>query len=285
MSVEVVSYSSFDKSTFLKLRLRNPTKQIAYVWWILTFLLATLAGVLSLIDLFKGAINPSFELYLVIASWPVSCFLLACAICGERWIPIETESQDGLTEPLLNGGINGSDVVGHAVMKDSEETPFATAGYFNRMIFKWLDPLLAVGYKRPLQQKDVPHLNTTLQAKTACDAFLDAWEAQKQNNPSKPQSIFWALVTVYWRPLARNGLCAFGKCLALALGPLILRYFINFESGERLFAYEGYTLVAALFLSKILESLLQRHWYAGARMVGLQLRSGLIASIYQKQLR
>ena len=262
-------------------RLRNPLKQVAYIWWILTFLLSTLVSVLSLIDLINGATPLSLGFYLAIASWPVACLLLACAIRGERWIQVtDPEINDGLTERLLDGSTSGAD----SPAKDTE-SPYATAGILSRMVFKWLDPVLSLGHKRPLQLKDVPHLNKSLQAQTAVEKFLQAWEAQRENNPDKPQSVFWALTTVYWRSMAINGICALGKSLALAFGPLILQFFIKYESGVKYFKYEGYTLVAALFFSKVLESFFQRHWYAGARMVGMQLRSGLIAAIYQKQLK
>lgn len=263
------------------IRLRNPLKQVAYIWWILTFLLSTLVSVLSLIDLINGATPLSLGFYLAIASWPVACLLLACAIRGERWVRvIDPEINDDLTERLLNGSTSSAD----SPTKDTE-SPYATAGILSRLTFKWLDPVLSLGYKRPLQLKDVPHLNKSLQAQTAVEKFLHAWEAQRENNPDKPQSVFWALTTVYWRSMASNGICALGKSLALAFGPLILSYFIKYESGVKYFKYEGYTLVVALFLSKVLESFFQRHWYAGARMVGMQLRSGIIAAIYQKQLK
>lgn len=263
-------------------RLLNPTKQVAYMWWILTFFLTTLATVLSLIDLYNRATYPTLEVYLAVASWPVGCLLLACAIRGERWIAIESE--DGLTEPLLNGATNGV-ANGATEVNNTVETFYATANPFSALIFYWLDPLLALGNKRPLELKDVPLLSKGLQAQTANEKFLKAWESQKERHPEKPQSVFWALATVYWKPMAVNAFCALGKSLALVFGPIILQLFIRYESGERLFKYEGCILVAALFFSKLLESVFQRHWYAGSRMVGMGLRSGLIATIYQKQLR
>jgi hypothetical protein len=52
-----------------------------------------------------------------------------------------------------------------------------------------------------------------------------------------------------------NGLFAFKKVFALALGPIILLFFTNYETCEKLFQYEGYVLVGALFFGKMLESL------------------------------
>ncbi|KAG0614326.1 hypothetical protein M758_6G168500 [Ceratodon purpureus] len=270
----------------LRIRLRNPTKQVAYVWWILTFFLTTLATVLSLIDLYNGVTKPSLEVYLAIASWPVACLLLSCAIRGERWIAVEVP-QNGVTEPLLNGANDAESGTANGAreVSNAKETFYSSASFFSALIFNWLDPLLALGYKRPLELKDVPHLSKNLQAQTATEKFLKAWDAQKERHPEKSQSVFKALATVYWKAMALNAFGALGKCLALAFGPIILQFFIRYESGEELIKNEGYILVAALFCSKILESISQRHWYAGARMVGMELRSGLIATIYQKQLR
>lgn len=252
---------------------------MAYIWWIFTFLLTTLANVLSLTDLYRGAMPyKPLELYLTVASWPVSCLLLACAIRGTRWASIHPSAQHNgrLTEPLLNG---------ERLSKKREETPSASASPLSTLLFSWVDPLLALGSKRPLQLNDVPHFSKKLQAQTAAEKFQLAWEAQVEGDSEKQQSVFRAIAAVYWKAMGVNAFCALGKSLTLALGPLILQLFIRYESGERLFEYEGYTLVAALFFSKILESFFQRHWFAGARLVGMELRSGLIATIYQKQLR
>lgn len=85
----------------LRIRLQNPTKQVAYIWWILTFLLATLTTFLAALDLLTQAAPVSVEVFLIIASWPVSWLLLTCAIHGERWIMIEVD--EDLTEAFSDG--------------------------------------------------------------------------------------------------------------------------------------------------------------------------------------
>lgn len=86
----------------LRIRLQNPTKQVAYIWWILTFLLVTLTTFLAALDLLIQAAPVSVEVFLIIASWPVSWLLLTCAIHGERWIMIEVD--EDLTEAFSDGG-------------------------------------------------------------------------------------------------------------------------------------------------------------------------------------
>nr|KYP74821.1 ABC transporter C family member 10 [Cajanus cajan] len=57
------------------------------------------------------------------------------------------------------------------------------------------------------------------------------------------------------------------------------------ESCHESFKYEGYVLAISLVFTKIIESLSQRQWYFRTRLIGLKVRSLLIAAIYKKQLR
>lgn len=82
-----------------------------------------------------------------------------------------------------------------------------------------------------------------------------------------------------------NGLYALGKSITVSLGPVVLNTFIQYTAGKRLFRGEGIALVVALFFAKFFESVSQRQWYFGSRRVGLQVRSALMAAIYQKDLR
>lgn len=38
---------------------------------------------------------------------------------------------------------------------DAKEIPLATASWFSRMVMAWMDPLMTVGFKRPLQSADL----------------------------------------------------------------------------------------------------------------------------------
>lgn len=68
-------------------------------------------------------------------------------------------------------------------------------------------------------------------------------------------------------------------------GPIFLLFFVNYTAGAELFLGEGYILVVGLFFAKAIESIAQRHWYFGCRRLGLQLRSAIIAAVFDKELR
>jgi ATP-binding cassette subfamily C (CFTR/MRP) protein 2 len=138
-------------------------------------------------------------------------------------------------------------------------------------------------HKRPLEQKDIPDLGEEDEVLKLHGKFVRALD--KQKNDGKAFSVFWALSVCFGKPMVLNGGWALGKTVTLSMGPVVLKSFIDYTSGQRAFPYEGFVLVGGLFLAKFLESLSQRQWYSRSRRVGLQVRSALMAAIYQKDLR
>lgn len=67
-------------------------------------------------------------------------------------------------------------------------------------------------------------------------------------------------------------------------GPLFLRSFVQFAGRKQSFKYEKIILVGGLFVVKLIESS-QRHWYFSSRRTVMQIRSALMAAVYQKHLR
>ena len=66
------------------------------------------------------------------------------------------ESGNGLYKPL------NTDTDGEAADSETHQvTPFATAGFFSEMSFWWLNPLMKMGYDKPLEDKGMPLLGAT----------------------------------------------------------------------------------------------------------------------------
>ncbi|CAL5360162.1 unnamed protein product [Camellia sinensis] len=134
---------------------------------------------------------------------------------------------------------------GSELNMDDNVTPFAKAGFFSRLSFWWLNPLLKKGKEKILEDKYMPKLRQKDRAET----------------------------------------CYFMFVLTLATGPLLLKAFIEVGQGKERFKYEGYAITVAFFLTKCLESLSERQWYFQTRLIGLQVRSFLSVAIYKMQLR
>ncbi|XP_062228125.1 ABC transporter C family member 10-like isoform X2 [Phragmites australis] len=170
-------------------------------------------------------------------------------------------------------------------MADSEShvTPFAKAGFFSVMSFWWLNPLMKMGYEKPLEEKDMPLLGASDRAYNQYLMFLEKLNIKKQLQPHATQSVFWTIVSCHKSGIMVSGFFALLKVLAISSGPLLLKAFINVSLGKESFKYEGFVLAATMFFCKCCESLSQRQWYFLTRKLGLQVRSFLSAAIYKKQ--
>lgn len=232
-------------------------------WWAVSFILGTCTAILNVID---NKHIMAVSMVLSLASWVVYTLLLCASLITGKHVLKESRSEE---EPLLARSLSEENV-----------TPFATAGFFSRVSFWWLNPLLSAGYRSPLEQEDIPRPSEADSAGKNLEKLAEALRQQ-----GSQFSVFWALAACYWRPMAYNGVFALGKSVTVSLGPVVLKTFIEYTGGKRAFKYEGIVLVATLFAAKAFESVCQRQWYFGSRRVGLQVRSALMAFIYRKDLR
>uniref|UniRef100_A0ACD5XQA7 Uncharacterized protein n=2 Tax=Avena sativa TaxID=4498 RepID=A0ACD5XQA7_AVESA len=203
----------------------------------------------------------------------VLCLLYGFRHCHDE--QGEGEIGNGLYKPL-NMDTNGE-------AANSESTPFDKAGYFSEMSFWWLNPLMKMGYEKPLEDRDVPVLGTTDRAQNQYLMFMEKLNSMKQSQSHATPSIFWTIVSCHKRAIMVSGFFALLKVITLSAGPLLLKAFINVSLGKGTFKYEGFVLAAVMFVCKCCESLSQRQWYFRTRRLGLQLRSFLSAAIYKKQ--
>ncbi|XP_044956194.1 ABC transporter C family member 10-like [Hordeum vulgare subsp. vulgare] len=165
---------------------------------------------------------------------------------------------------------------------DTQVTSFAKAGLFSKMSFWWLNHLMKLGYEKPLEDKDMPLLQTTDRAHNQYLMFLEKLSSKQTQSDATP-SILWTIVSCHKREIMVSGFFALLKVLTLSTGPLLLKAFINVSVGKGTFKYEGFVLAATMFVCKCCESLSQRQWFFRTRRLGLQVRSFLSAAIYKKQ--
>lgn len=223
----------------LKLNLKKPPAIVAITWWTIEFILGTLLASSS-IAIFFTTQTFSADTILYITTL-VNCFLLLCCVIkAVQWHSfIGTED---LSEPLLK----------ETAAEETKVNPLSKAGIFNRLTFRWLDPLLRLGYSKTLELKDIPHLPSEDEAFTAQRAFEEAWELQKNKNPLRKQTILKALSKCYWKDMVVTGVFAFLRSAATISGPLFLRSFVQFAGRKESFKYEKIILVGGLFAVKLI---------------------------------
>ena len=246
---------------------------------ILAFLLSGIVCVLSLVTAISSQ-KVSVKTVLDILSLPGAILLLMCTY---KYIYEERENrsnEDDLNTPL---NFEASDIG----KSDSGVlvTPFAEARFFSKMSFWWLNPLMKKGREKTLEDEDIPKLREADRAENCYFLFLEQLNKQKRAEPSSQTSILWAIILCHWKEIFLSGCFAVLKIVTLSMGPLLLNAFILVAEGKESFKYEGHLLAISFFFSKCIESISQRQWYFRSRLIGLKLRSLLLAAIYNKQLR
>ncbi|RZB61499.1 ABC transporter C family member 10-like [Glycine soja] len=260
----------------VSLQLKQLPRSWLWLFSLLTLFFSTVFCVLSTSYAISSR-ELSFKEALGVLSFPGSVLLLLCTYKAYKCEDTDGEIDEGLYDPL-NGHFNEVD-------PDNYVTPFAKAGFFSRMSFWWLNPLMKRGKEKTLQDKDIPKLRESDRAESCYLSFLEQLNREKGKEPLSQSSVLWTIVLCHRREILMTGLFALLKVLTLSTGPVLLNAFILVSEGNESFKYEGYVLVISLFIIKIIESLSQRQWYFRSRLVGMKVRSLLTAAIYKKLLR
>ncbi|GLU21199.1 hypothetical protein SLE2022_373530 [Rubroshorea leprosula] len=250
---------------------------------LLSLLALLYAGMICTLSISAAILNKILTVKIALDFLSLSGAILFL-LCAYRRYQFEESDQsadeDGLYAPLS--------AQANAIDKDNfgdEVTPFAKAGFFGKISFWWLNPLMKKGREKTLDEQDIPKLSEEERAEGCYLRFLELLNRQKQVAPSSQPSVLWTIIECYRRDIFISGFFALLKTLTLSAGPMLLNAFILVAEGKSSFEYEGYLLAILLFLSKTLESLSQRQWYFRSRVLGLKVRSLLTAAIYKKQLR
>ncbi|XP_029126430.1 ABC transporter C family member 10 [Cajanus cajan] len=263
-------------SFMISLKLKRLPRALSRLSSILIFLVSGIFCVSSLFYAISSR-EVSLKVVLDILSFPGAIFLLLCTYKESKYKDTDNEVDESLYAPL-NGQSNKNGSTRYV-------TSFAKTGFFSRMSFWWLNPLMKIGKEKTLQDEDIPKLREEDQAESCYLLFRDQLNRQKQKDPSSQPSVLRTIILCHWREILISGFFAVLKVLAQSSGPLLLNSFILVSEGNESFKYEGFVLAISLFFAKTIESLSQRQWYFRCRLIGLKVRSLLTAAIYRKQLR
>ena len=244
------------------------------VWWFVSFIIWLCSVYVDAKGFFREGLNHvSAHVLANFAASPALAFLFFVAIRGVTGIQVRRNSD--LQEPLLPEEEAGCLKV----------TPYSEAGLFSLVTLSWLNPLLSVGAKRPLELKDIPLLAPKDRAKTNYKALNSNWEKLKAENTSKQPSLAWAILKSFWREAACNAVFAGLNTFVSYVGPYMISYFVDYLGGNETFPHEGYILAGIFFSAKLVETLTTRQWYLGVDILGMHVRSALTAMVYRKGLR
>ncbi|KAF3641285.1 ABC transporter C family member 13 [Capsicum annuum] len=266
----VLSFSSL----YCKYKVNSKFPLLSRVWWVVSFVicLSTLYSDSRELAI-QGSSHLNSHVFANLAVTPSLAFLCFVAIRGVTGIEVTRNSD--LQEPLLTEEEP-------ACLK---VTPYSDAGLISLATLSWLNPLLSVGAKRPLELKDIPLLAQQDRSKTNYKVLNANWEKLKAEDPSEQPSLAWAILKSFWKEAACNAIFAGVNTCVSYVGPYMISYFVDYLAGVETFPYEGYILAGIFFTAKLVETLTTRQWYLGVDILGMHVRSALTAMVYRKGLR
>ncbi|GMH26067.1 hypothetical protein Nepgr_027910 [Nepenthes gracilis] len=151
---------------------------------------------------------------------------------------------------------------------------------FSRLYYRWMTPLIAKGYKRPITEKDVWKLDTWDQTETLITRFNKCWAEESQR--SKPwllRAVNHSLGKMFWL----GGLFKIGNDLSQFVGPVLLNHLLkSMQDGGP--AWIGYLYAFLIFVGVSLGVLCEAQFFQNVMRVGFQLRSTLVAALFRKSL-
>ena len=245
------------------------------VWWISAFLLSTFTLLSSILFVpWKGTYPWNVVVQIIL--YPAALLVAYGGLRGRTGI--EMTSDDQMEEPLLNGADNES-------TEDEHLELYQNAGFLSLATFSWIDPLLRVGRKKPLEIADMPPLPPEDSTEAMYEKFRDSWDDLKQKKPEETPSISLTLWKSFWPVVVVNAMFAFLNVIASYIGPFLINDFVEYLSGRRRFEHEGLTLILFFSFGKLIENLAQRQWYYGIQYLSLRVKAALTVVVYRKALR
>ena len=161
------------------------------------------------------------------------------------------------------------------------------AGFLSKLTFSWMDPLLRLGHSKPLSLEDIPSLVSEDEANLAYQKFKQAWDSllREKDPRNTKNSVLGAMVKVYMKENITIGILALLRTICVVVSPLILYAFVHYSNRDEENLQDGLSILGCLIVTKLVESLSQRHWFFDARRCGLRIRSALMVAVYEKQLK
>ncbi|KAJ1420290.1 ABC transporter type 1, transmembrane domain [Sesbania bispinosa] len=167
------------------------------------------------------------------------------------------------------------------------QTGLSQANFFSRLTFSWINPLLSLGYTKPLSLQDIPPMPPEDKANMCYQQFASTWDSLLSGNTSNSSKnlVIWTMSRAFLKENIFIAICALGRTICAAVSPLIVYAFVNHANRSEDNLYEGVSILGCLVLVKIVESVSERQWYFDSRRSGTRMRSALMVAVYEKLLK
>ncbi|KAF9165613.1 Canalicular multispecific organic anion transporter 2 [Actinomortierella ambigua] len=179
-----------------------------------------------------------------------------------------------------------------AVQKNSGASAYEKSNLISRLWFHYIQQIVALGYRRPLQIVDVqgmlpPHIRTENSYGMLSQKWA-AYEAHCRAKRRKPRLMPLILRTYFWKLLPALILQLMGSTMSFA-APQLLDKLLSFIESYRVETPEpvslGLILAFGMFFSTLTTSMFENQFSILIANVGIEVRTALVSMIYRKSLK
>ncbi|KAM7485084.1 hypothetical protein LguiA_001093 [Lonicera macranthoides] len=246
------------------------------IYLVANFVIATLfaGSAITRFVSFDDNLDPTMKMddIFSLVNFPISGFLLVVAIRGSSGIALVKEPEIATNSTELY----------EPIVLDPNVSGYATASFFSKCSWLWMNPVLGKGYKSALKMDEVPSLPPDHRAERMAELFEMNWPKSGENlkNP-----VITTLIKCFWKDIAFIAFLAIVRLAVMYIGPILIQSFVDFTAGKGSNPFEGYYLVSTLLIAKIVEVLSSHHFNFQSMKLGMLIRSSIITSLYKKGLR
>lgn len=171
-------------------------------------------------------------------------------------------------------------------------TAYDRANLFSRMSFHYIQSVINLGYRQPLQATDISNMMPQkIKTLYSYEIVSRTWDrhVQKCRQSSKSPSLFWVVIKAGGRSWIPILAFALSSSVFQYLEPVLIDVILNFISSYSTDAPQhtslGVIIAFGMFATEIMGSATSNQFMQLAYNLGIELKSGLISMIYRKSLK
>ena len=177
------------------------------------------------------------------------------------------------------------------IPEERKVSPEYKAGFFGKLAFSWMGPLMTTGYKRPLQFNDIYSVNPDRAVEPLTAKMRESFKRRTANGDKYP--LLWAMHETFVWEFWAGGLCQLVATVLQVMSPFVLRYLIQFAADAYIASVSdspapsigsGLGLVFGVTIMQIGQSLCINHFIYRGMVIGGMARASLISLIYEKSM-
>ena len=166
------------------------------------------------------------------------------------------------------------------------QNPREKASFLSLLTFSWINNVLKLGSKKPLEEKHLFEVETSDQAERLVADLEREWLAEKrasEQNRTKPRLWKAMMRVISYRDYATVVLIRIFYSLSSFSLPLLLWFFLRSISTSSRTSYSTtLVFVISIALTSIVRMFCNTHWVFKAEVISIRLKVAVIGFVYKK---